>query len=399
MEKCEKKFCNKSNHVQNDLMNYKNIKSKSDAFTKFDFSRNSFLKNKNRTSINFTLHRNLMLPGQSFKDISNKKEELLRCENDSNRKTLLVNTVKFDINFLKRISCINDKKKLFSSQTWDVRNYAKTIRWLNLAKFKKKKIDFIKHKFLLGQKNYYKRLFDKEPMGFSSYYSEKINPILKENLKRYYTNLYQLKKLFFENENKNINLPKKRNENLSVSSLKNFINVQNKKNNHSCIKIKKIKTPNIMKQSSNLFIDYKNNIQSRRNYSEDEDHNENNKSKGNQKIIDDIYNDYLKNISSSKSKQSNIETNIVSKKNHKIIIRNIKPLNGKLILKDKSIIDQNLKRQNQNNNSNMLFKNYKNLFKIRKLNSNRIKFLDDNSKSIEKENHTLRKKIMLKQSV
>ena len=47
----------------------------------------------------------------------------------------------------------------------------------------------------------------------------------------------------------------------------------------------------------------------------------------------------------------------------------------------------------------MLFKNYKNLFKIRKLNSNRIKFLDDNSKSIEKENHTLRKKIMLKQSV
>jgi len=231
MEKCEKKFCNKSNHVQNDLMNYKNIKSKSDAFTKFDFSRNSFLKNKNRTSINFTLHRNLMLPGQSFKDISNKKEELLRCENDSNRKTLLVNTVKFDINFLKRISCINDKKKLFSSQTWDVRNYAKTIRWLNLAKFKKKKIDFIKHKFLLGQKNYYKRLFDKEPMGFSSYYSEKINPILKENLKRYYTNLYQLKKLFFENENKNINLPKKRNENLSVSSLKNFINVQNKKNN------------------------------------------------------------------------------------------------------------------------------------------------------------------------
>ena len=280
-----------------------------------------------------------------------------------------------------------------------MRNYAKTIRWLNLAKFKKKKIDFIKHKFLLGQKNYYKRLFDKEPMGFSSYYSEKINPILKENLKRYYTNLYQLKKLFFENENKNINLPKKRNENLSVSSLKNFINVQNKKNNHSCIKIKKIKTPNIMKQSSNLFIDYKNNIQSRRNYSEDEDHNENNKSKGNQKIIDDIYNDYLKNISSSKSKQSNIETNIVSKKNHKIIIRNIKPLNGKLILKDKSIIDQNLKRQNQNNNSNMLFKNYKNLFKIRKLNSNRIKFLDDNSKSIEKENHTLRKKIMLKQSV
>ena len=47
----------------------------------------------------------------------------------------------------------------------------------------------------------------------------------------------------------------------------------------------------------------------------------------------------------------------------------------------------------------MLFKNYKNLFKIKKLNSNRIKFPDDNSKSIEKENYTLRKKIMLKQSV
>ena len=56
-----------------------------------------------------------MLPGQSFNDISNKKEELLRCENDSNRKTLLVNTVKFDINFLKRISCINDIKTFFFS--------------------------------------------------------------------------------------------------------------------------------------------------------------------------------------------------------------------------------------------------------------------------------------------
>ena len=77
-----------------------------------------------------------------------------------------------------------------------MRNYAKTIRWLNLAKFKKKKIDFIKHKFLLGQKNYYKRLFDKEPMGFSSYYSEKINPILKENLKRYYT-FIPIKKIIF----------------------------------------------------------------------------------------------------------------------------------------------------------------------------------------------------------
>ena len=102
------------------------------------------------------------------------------------------------------------------------------IRRLNFAQIKKKKIDFIKYKFLLEQNNYYKRLFDKDYRGFSSYYSEKIS--LKENLKRYNINLDQLKKLFFENEYKNINSMKNMNENLSMTSIKNHINAHNKKN-------------------------------------------------------------------------------------------------------------------------------------------------------------------------
>ena len=95
--------------------------------------------------------------------------------------------------------------------------------------------------------------------------------------------------------------------------------------------------------------------------------------------------------------QSKRETNIVSKKNHKIVIKKIKPLNDKF---DKGVMAQNLKHQIQNNYfSNMMFKNHKNLFKFKRIISNRKKFLDDISKSIAIENHALRKKIMLEYRV
>ena len=140
--------------------------------------------------------------------------------------------------------------------------------------------------------------------------------------------------------------------------------------------------------------DYTNSIKSWKNYFEDEEHKENNKSKENKKIIDDVYNEYLKGISSSESDQSKSETNIVSKKNHKIVIKKIKPLNDKF---DKGLMAQSLKQQIQNNYfSNMMFKN---LFKFKRIISNRKKFFDDISKSIAIENHALRKKIMLEYRV
>ena len=397
MENKENKFNENKYHSQNDIIKFKFIKSKTNTVTKFDISRNSFLKNKNKTSSNFNLYRNLVISKNFSKDISNKKDELIKSDINSNRKTVLVNSVQFDINFLRRMTCINNRREIITYQAYDTKNYASNIRWLNFAQYKKGKIDLIKYKFLSGQKFYNKKLFDQVDFGFSSYYSEKMNKSLKKNLKKYYINLEQLKKQYFENEDKKINSTKNINENFCLSSLKNFINAQNKKNNYTIIKIKKIRLPNITKQSNNFLSDYTNSIKSRKNYFEDEDHKENNKSKENKKIIDDVYNEYLKGISSSESDQSKSETNIVSEKNHKIVIKKIKPLNDKF---HKGLMAQSLKQQIQNNYfSNMMFKNYKNLFKFKRIISNRKKFLDDISKSIAIENHALRKKIMLEYRV
>ena len=96
------------------------------------------------------------------------------------------------------------------------------------------------------------------------------------------------------------------------------------------------------------MINYKNNILSRKNYLENEGHNETNKFKENEKIIDYNYNEYLKGISSSELNKSKNETNYVSKKNHKIIIKIKKSLNDKLILNNRSAIEQKIKRLNQN---------------------------------------------------
>ena len=388
MEKIENKFDNDINHIQSILMRFKHKKSKSNTFTKFDISRNSLLQNKNRTTSDFNIYRNFILTKHSSKDISNKNEEFFKRDS----KTVLINSVQFDTNFLRKRSCKNNKGEIYSFKSSDMKNYANTIRRLNFAQIKKKKIDFIKYKFLLEQNNYYKRLFDKDYRGFSSYYSEKIS--LKENLKRYNINLDQLKKLFFENEYKNINSMKNMNENLSMTSIKNHINAHNKKNNYISIKIKKKNSTNIIKPTNNLLINYKNNILSRKNYLENEGHNETNKFKENEKIIDYNYNEYLKGISSSESNKSKNETNYVSKKNHKIIIKIKKSLNDKLILNNRSAIEQKIKRLNQNNYLNMNIKNNKDLLKLKRVILKRKKFHNDISKSIAIENNALRKIII-----
>ena len=141
---------------------------------------------------------------------------------------------------------------------------------------------------------------------------------------------------------------KNMNENLSMTSIKNKINIHNKKNNYIKIKIKKKNSTNIIKPKNNLLINYKNNILIIKNYLENEGHNETNKFKENEKIIDNNYNEYLKGISSSESNKSENETNYVSIKNHKIIIKIKKSLNDKLILNNRSAIEQKIKILNQN---------------------------------------------------
>ena len=156
-----------------------------------------------------------------------------------------------------------------------------------------------------------------------------------------------------------------------------------------------------------MFLDYKNNIKSKKNYSIDisKENKKNNKQKENKgykgnyelkkndKIIDDNYNEYLKGISSSESNKSKSEVNILSKKNNEISFKKIKPWKSKLLLNDRSENAKTLKRLNQFNYSNIMFRNNKKLLQFRKLNSNKRKISDDISNSIIIENHAVREKI------
>ena len=156
-----------------------------------------------------------------------------------------------------------------------------------------------------------------------------------------------------------------------------------------------------------MFLDYKNNIKSKKNYSIDisKENKKNNKQKENKgykgnyelkkndKIIDDNYNEYLKGISSSESNKSKSEANILSKKNNEISFKKIKAWKSKLLLNDRSENAKTLKRLNQFNYSNIMFRNNKKLLQFRKLNSNKRKISDDISNSIIIENHAVREKI------
>ena len=107
----------------------------------------------------------------------------------------------------------------------------------------------------------------------------------------------------------------------------------------------------------------------------------------------------MKGISSSESNKTKRKTIYIAKKNNQVVNRSIKPLNNKLSLNDKSEIFQNIKKLNKYNYSNIIVKNNKKLFQLKKLISTGRKNLEDMSKEISKsiviENPFIRKKIML----
>ena len=167
MEKIEKLFFSNLIQMENNIMRLINNKSKENTSTKFNFSRNLFLKNKNKTSSNINLYKYSNQSNHNSSDTPNKKEELFKSDIDSmsNKKTMLVNSAKFAQNFLKRINNKNIRSQISSAKTCDKKNYSKITHWLNLTQIKKRKIDYIKSKFLSEQKNYYKKLFQKEEFG------------------------------------------------------------------------------------------------------------------------------------------------------------------------------------------------------------------------------------------
>ena len=398
-------FFNKTNRIQNNFKELKYRKSKTNTVEKYNFSRDSFFKNKNKTTSNFNLYKNSLISNSSSKDISNKNEELNKQDINyiSNKKAELINSSQFDTNFFRNISSKNIKNKINSSKSCDNKNKTNIINWFNKTQIKKKKNDFIKYKFLLGQKNYYKNLFHQDDLSFSSFYSKKINPSINKNPKIFYIDKDKLKKLFLGKNERNIHSIKDFGDNLSISLSKNRNNSQNRKNNfkvNNCtsIKIKKYNSPNILKfQNESLFED-KNIIRSKNNKIIEKSkknkkikskqvrsiHEENNSSKEHDRIIDDNYKEYLKDITSANSNKSKSERKNVNRKNPILIIKNLKPIKKELSLNDKSEISQYKKRLNKYNYSNVMIKNNKKLFEFKKFVSNRKNSLDDISRSISK---------------
>ena len=322
MEKVENLLYNNLKSLENNLIRLINNNSKENTSTKFRFSRNLFLKNKNKTSSNFNIYKNPNLSDYNFIDTPNKKEELFKSDINqiNNKKTVFENSFQFEQNFMRKKNYKNNTSEIFSAKSCDKKIYPKIINRLNLSKIKKRKIDYIKNKFLLMQKNYYKELFKKEELESFSNYSRKINSFLGK-IENKYNNIDKLIKYYLEQDNSNAHLKKNKVDNFSISSYKNFDGYHTKKNNYNIIKIKKCNSPNIIKSSNYLLLDNKNNIRSKINYSikkskenkenkKNEEHNGNYKLNENDKIIDDNYNEYLKGIiTSSESNKSKSEKN------------------------------------------------------------------------------------------
>ena len=400
-------FFKKTNRMQNIFGEIKYRKSKTNTVEKYNFSRDSFLKYKNKTTSNFNLYKNSLISNNSSKDIQNKNEELIKSD---------INSI-----FNKKSELINIKHKINSSKSCYNKNKSNISNLFNKTQIKKKKIDFIKYKFLLGQKNYYKSFLQHDNFNFSSYYSKKINPYVSKNPKIFYIDIDKLNKLYLWKDKKNIYSIKDLGDNLFISLSKHFNNNQNRKNvskinNCINIKIKKYNSINTLKFPNESLFEDKNIIRSKnnniieksiknKNIKNQQIHfkqEDNNKPKNNNDIIDDNYKEYLKDITSAESNKSKSERKNINRKNPKLMIKNLKQIKFEIPLNDKNEIFQYKKRLNKYNYSNMLIKNNKKLFEFKKFVSNRKKSLDDINRSISKsmiiENLVFGKKIMLDKS-
>ena len=365
------------NRMKSNLFKLKNKRAKINPISKFNSSNNLLSVNKNEVSSNFNIFKNGIVSNSISKDIYNKKEEVFKNDIDSisERKTDLLNFVQFDINYLRKISPKNN------FNTYEINNNSNIFNWLNISQIKERKMDFINYQFLLGQKNYFKRLFQHFDFHFSSSDSKRINPCLNRDSKKYINENSSLnpsrlmqnqKKDFFEQDELNVHQMKEGNGNFSSSSsLKNIKHINKKSilklNKNKKIKLKKYCESDIKKLKEILFE-----------YSK----RKNNKLIEKEKIIDDDYKEYLKAIPSTESNKSISKDKKLNKKNLKTKIKNLK-INA--LLYDKTDIYHNIKRIKINNNSNIILKNNANKFpKLNKIVLNRKNNLENINKSINK---------------
>ena len=364
------------NRMKSNLFKLKNKRAKINPISKFNSSNNLLSVNKNEVSSNFNIFKNGIVSNSISKDISNKKEEVFKNDIDSisERKTDLLNFVQFDINYLRKISPKNN------FNTYEINNNSNIFNWLNISQIKERKMDFINYQFLLGQKNYFKRLFQHFDFHFSSCDSKRINRCLNRDSKKYINENSSLnpsrlmqnqKKDFFEQDELKVHQMKGGSGNFSSSSLKNIKHINKKSilklNKNKKIKLKKYCESDIKKLKEILFE-----------YSK----RKNNKLIEKEKIIDDDYKEYLKAIPSTESNKSISKDKKLNKKNPKTKIKNLK-INA--LLYDKTDIYHNIKRIKINNNSNIILKNNANKFpKLNKIVLNRKNNLDNINKSINK---------------
>ena len=151
-------------------------------------SRNLFSKNKNKTSSNFSLYKN---PNRTKTNTSrniNKKDESFKKDIKSiNNKNISVDSTQIKQNFLRRMSNKHNRSEILSRKICDLKNLSEIIHYLNLTEIKKRKIDCIRNKILLEQKNhiqnYCKKLFQKDELGTFLNYSQKKKLFFRERCK------------------------------------------------------------------------------------------------------------------------------------------------------------------------------------------------------------------------
>ena len=374
MEVNENQIFSKINRTQKNLIKLSNKRLNIYSISKYNYSRNSF-PNIKQISSNFSIFKNILISNNISPDIPNKNEELISSDinSASNKKTKLVNSVQFDESYLRKISY----------ETCGMNSN------INILRNKKRKYDFIKYKFLLGQKNYFKRLFQNFDFGLSLYDSKSVNPSLKKDLKKY-NDESGTKKIYLKQDDINIPSTKDGSEDISINSCKNANNNQNnnkiifKRNNYTDIKIKKYILPKIIKQQNDFLLENNKNTNKSNNLFE-----KCKEYKKQEKIIYDNYNEYLKSISSSESNESLTEVKRKIKKNNTPRINNLKPLTKKLSLYNKEDIYHNIKRINKNRNN----------FEFDKFIINRRKALLNIGKNDVIKNPVIRKRIVLKKVV
>lgn len=318
--------------------------SKSRNHNKLPSPQNSVLK---KTLSNFSFHKLKSLNNKiKLKENNKEKIQLKKIKKLPLSRNKFINTIQLDQAYLKLISIKNIKK------IDDFQNNSQFINSVYIP-HKNQRTDFDKHKFLLGKKNYYKKIINSENglSGDRNLIPFKINININNNIFNEENKTKRINYLLFQSDypklisqlKKNYSFPSiKNNNNKNISSDNNAKDDKNKKQKefHNLTKYFYYKYT-ILSQNKTTY----NNINKKKNRNS----NESSKYKS---IIEDNYKEYLNEISSSEVNS----TNSISKNKDKAQTLE-KRANNNIFSKGKKIIKK--KMINFDNNNIPHFKGFK----------------------------------------